>query len=138
MRRGIIVLIWNGNENEYLKNCCPISLLNCNYKIITNVLASINSEYLPKIIHPNKKYSVKDRSIHDGASLIRDLPEYVNRNKLPGLIVSLDQTQAYDRVEWDFLFESSGMVDIKEPLLLIGKSSLCGGSGFISHYQNGP
>ena len=23
-----------------------------------------------------------------------------------------------------------GMVDIKEPLLLIGKSSLCGGSGF--------
>ena len=24
------------------------------------------------------------------------------------------------------------------PLLLIGKSSLCGGSGFLSHYQNGP
>ena len=30
-----------------------------------------------------------------------------------------------------------GMVHIKEPLLLIGKSSLCGGSGFLSHYQNG-
>ena len=108
MRRGIIVLIWNGNENEYLKNCCLISLLNCNYKIITNVLASINSEYLQKMIHPNKKYSVKGRSIHDGASLIRDLPEYVNRNNLPGLIVSLDQTKAYDRVEWDFNFKVVG------------------------------
>ena len=31
-----------------------------------------------------------------------------------------------------------GMVHIKESLLLIGKSSLCGGSGFLSHYQNGP
>ena len=31
-----------------------------------------------------------------------------------------------------------GMVHIKEPLLLIDKSSLCGGSGFLSHYQNGP
>ena len=31
-----------------------------------------------------------------------------------------------------------GMVHIKEPLLLIDKSSPCGGSGFLSHYQNGP
>ena len=38
-----------------------------------------------------------------------------------------------------------GMGHIKEPLLLIDKSSLCGGSGFpfslsewLSHYQNGP
>ena len=31
-----------------------------------------------------------------------------------------------------------GMVHIKEPLLLIRKSSLCGGSGFPSHYQNDP
>ena len=30
-----------------------------------------------------------------------------------------------------------GMVHIKEPLLLIDKSSLCGGSGF-PFYQNGP
>ena len=37
--------------------------------------------------------------------MIRDLIEYVNRNNLPGLIVSLDQTKAYDREEWDFLFK---------------------------------
>ena len=37
--------------------------------------------------------------------MIRDLIEYVNRNNLPGLIVSLDQTKAYDRVKWHFLFK---------------------------------
>ena len=31
-----------------------------------------------------------------------------------------------------------GMVHIKEPLLLIGKCSPCGGSGFLSRYLSGP
>ena len=31
-----------------------------------------------------------------------------------------------------------GMVHIKEPLLLIGKSSPCGSSGFPPHYLSGP
>ena len=34
---------------------------------------------------------------------------------------------------------SVGMMHIKEPLLLIGKSSPCGGSGFpLSRYLSGP
>ena len=60
---------------------------------------------MPTIIHPNQKCGIKGRSIHDGAALIRDLIDYVNDKNLPGLIVSLDQTKAYDRVEWDFLFK---------------------------------
>ena len=31
-----------------------------------------------------------------------------------------------------------GMVHIKEPLLLIGKSSPCGGKGILSRYLSGP
>ena len=31
-----------------------------------------------------------------------------------------------------------GMMHIKEPLLLIGKSSPCGSSGFLSCYLSGP
>ena len=31
-----------------------------------------------------------------------------------------------------------GMVHIKEPLLLIGKSSYMAAAGFLSRYQNGP
>ena len=35
-------------------------------------------------------------------------------------------------------YPDCGMMHIKEPLLLIGKSSLCGGSGFLSRYLSGP
>ena len=31
-----------------------------------------------------------------------------------------------------------GMMHIKEPLLLIGKSSLCAAAGFLSRYLSGP
>ena len=75
-----------------------ISLLNCDYIIITKILASTFSDFIPKIIQiKNVQLKV--------TSLIRDLIEYVNRNNLPGLIVSLDQTKGYDRVEWDFFFK---------------------------------
>ena len=105
MRRGVIVLIWKGDDKRLLKNRRPISLLNYDYKAITKVLATRVRDILPKIIHPNQKCGIKGKSIHDGAALIRDLIEYVNRKYLPGIIISLDQTKAYDRVEWDFLFK---------------------------------
>ena len=104
MRRGVIVLIPKGGEKKLRKNWRTISLLNYDYKIITKVLTSRRRDILPKIIHPNQKCGIKGRSIHDGAALIRDLIDYVNYKNLPGLIISLDQTKAYDRIEWNFLF----------------------------------
>ena len=105
MRRGVIVLIWKGDDKRLLKNWRPISLLNYDYKAITKVLTTRVRDILPRIIHPNQKCGIKGRSIHDGAALIRDLIEYVNRKHIPGIIISLDQTKAYDRIEWDFLFK---------------------------------
>ena len=105
IRRGVIVLIPKGGEKKLKKNWRPISLLNYDYKIITKVLTSRLRDILPKIIHPNQKCGIKGRSIHDGAALIRDLIDYVNYKNIPGLIISLDQTKAYDRVEWNFLFK---------------------------------
>ena len=37
----------------------------------------------------------------------------------------------------DMCYPVCGMVHIKEPLLLIGKSSSGGGSGFLSHHLSG-
>ena len=105
MPRGVIVLIPKGGEKKLLKNWRPISLLNYDYQIITKVLTSRLRDIVQKIIHPNQKCGIKGRSIHDGAALIRDLIDYVNYKNLPGLIISLDQTKAYDRVEWNFLFK---------------------------------
>ena len=106
MRRGVIVLIWKGDDTRiYKKTWRHISLLNYDYKAITKVSATRVRDNLPKIIDPNKKCGTKGSPINDGAALIRDLIEYVNRKYLPGILIYLDQTKAYDRVEWDFLFK---------------------------------
>ena len=94
-----------GGGEGNLKHWRPISLLNYDYKIITKVLTSRLRDILPNINHPNQKCGIKGRSIYDGAALIRDIIDYVNYKNLPGLIISLDQTKAYDRVEWNFLFK---------------------------------
>ena len=87
MRRGVIVLIWKGDSKRLLKKWRPISLLNYDYKAITKVLTTRVRDILPRIIHPNQKCGIKGRSIHDGAALIRDLIEYVNRKHIPGIII---------------------------------------------------
>ena len=38
----------------------------------------------------------------------------------------------------DMVYPVCGMMHIKEPLLLIGKSSICGGSGFPLYCPSGP
>ena len=45
---------------------------------------------------------------------------------------------SFQPVLCDFYNKGCGMVHIKDPLFLIGKSSPCGGSGFPSRYLSGP
>ena len=87
---------------ENIKKMAPFLLTFFFFFFFFLILASRISDFLQKIIHPNIKCSEKGRSIHDGTSLIRDLIEYFNRNNLPRLIVSLDQTKAYDSITVSF------------------------------------
>ena len=66
-------------------------------------------------------------------------------NNKGSFICTIPQTFSFQPVLHDWCNKGRGMcylvcgmVHIKEPLLLIGKSSLCGGSGFPFSLQNGP
>ena len=53
-RRGVLRLIPKKNRNAaFVKNLCPISLLNIDYKLLTKVLAMRIKEVIPKIINPD-------------------------------------------------------------------------------------
>lgn len=78
-------------DKEELQNFRPISLLNCDYKILAKVMANRLKRVLPRIIQTNQAYAVLSRDISDTV---------INTD-----LINTDLEKAFDRVEHDFLFE---------------------------------
>ena len=72
-KRSIITLLAkSGSDRQLLKNWRPISLLNIDYKIASNVLANRMKTVLPTLIHQDQVGYLKGRQITDAVSAIAD------------------------------------------------------------------
>jgi len=103
MRTAVISLLFKKGDRDDLKNWRPISLLNVDYKIFTKALTSKLSPALAEIIEPSQTASIKGRTILDNVSLARDLIDHLSKQKETSYVVALDQSKAFDRVDWSFL-----------------------------------
>ena len=101
--RGVISLLYKSGERELLKNWRPITLLNIDYKIISKCLSRRLKSILPNIIHTDQKGFVQGRYINEANRHIQDVISYVDDNDEEGLVIFLDQTKAFDRVEWQWI-----------------------------------
>ena len=101
--RGIITLLYKNGDRNLLKNWRPITLLNVDYKIIAKCFASRLKNILPNIIHTDQKGYVQGRYISEANRHIQDVIRYVDDTDDEGIIIFLDQTKAFDRVEWDWI-----------------------------------
>ena len=102
LRTGVIRLIPKKGDKSDLANWRPISLLNLDYKLISKVLANRLRKVLGFVIHPDQTCSIPGRSIHD--KWVRDVIQYCVNTNTDGALISLDQTKAFDRVDWNYLF----------------------------------
>ena len=103
-RRGIISCIPKGNKDRtLLKNWRPITLLNSDYKIISNVLANRLKKHLPRIIHQDQKGFIKDRCIAENTRLVYDIIDHLNQTQQQGLLFLIDFEKAFDSIEWKFI-----------------------------------
>ena len=106
LRQCYITLICKDKTKaDLLTNWRPISLLNCDYKILSKVLSLRMRNVIGEIVHPDQTCSIPGRSIQDNVHLIRNLIEYVDDKNMPAAIISLDQTKAFDRVSHEYLFK---------------------------------
>ena len=87
-----------------LKNGRPISLLNTDYKILSKVITLRLSRVLGSLVDPDQTCSVPGRSITSNVTLLRDVLDYIEPTNESGILVSLDQEKAFDRVKHSFLF----------------------------------
>ena len=101
--KGVLILLHKEGKREDIKNWRPLTLLNCDYKIISKLLAERLKNVLTKLIHPDQKGFVKGRNISEANRMIQDIIQCADEENEEGIIVFLDQQKAFDRVEWGWV-----------------------------------
>jgi hypothetical protein len=80
---------------------------------------------MDKVIHPCQTAFIKGRFITDGVALLQEVLRETKFRKQEGVVLKIDFEKAYDKVNWEFLFDccrqkgfsSNWLVWIKKQLL---------------------
>ena len=101
-KTAVITLNPKDENTELLNNWRPISLTTCDYKIFTKIIANRVKLVIPDTISP-EQYCCPDKSIVDCNTMVRDIINYCSTENIPGAIINLDWSKAFDRVDIGFL-----------------------------------
>lgn len=101
---GLVTLIYKekGDSNE-LKNWRPITLLNVDYKIMTKAIANRFRKVAGSVVNTDQSCGLPNRTIHDQLFFINDFIEYSNEKNRNGILLTIDQEKAFDRVHHDLI-----------------------------------
>ncbi|KAL2253075.1 UNVERIFIED_CONTAM: hypothetical protein Sindi_0102200 [Sesamum indicum] len=90
----------------------PISLCNVSNKICTKLMSIRLGHVLPKVLSPSQSGFVPGRLLSDNVLLAQELVYSLeSRRSEANVIFKLDMAKAYDRVNWEFLFQFSVLVN---------------------------
>lgn len=89
-----------------IDNWRPISLLNCDYKIIATIFAKRLKSVLKDIINETQSGFLKNRHISNNIRLVLDLLDYSELVRDDSYILFLDFYKAFDSIEHGFIFKT--------------------------------
>ena len=99
MKASLTRLVFKRDDRRCLKNWRPISLLNSDYKIGSKALSLRLSKVLGSFINTDQTCSFWHRSIFSNLTLLRDTLHFIDWSGETGILISLDQEKALDRVD---------------------------------------
>ena len=103
-RKGIIKLLYKGKgAKEELTNWRPITLTNVDYKILAKVMSNRMKSVIKNIVHEDQNGYIKSRSPSCVLRTLDDIVEYTNTNNIPGALLSLDYSKAFDTISKEFM-----------------------------------
>lgn len=105
-KQSVLSLIFKKGDKENIRNYRPISLTNCDYKIVAFTLANRLQSVLDKLISHDQTGYIKKRYIGTNLRLIQDTIEFSQKHQPDAVVVMLDFQKAFDSVEWEFLFRT--------------------------------
>lgn len=84
----------------------PISLMNALLKLLTKVMANRLKPFMPHLVSQHQTAFIKGRQITDGILITSELVALLKNQKTSGLIFKIDFEKAFDRVKWDYVYET--------------------------------
>ncbi|KAF1316448.1 putative Pollike protein, partial [Globisporangium splendens] len=104
-RQSAVCLVHKKGSRADPGNFRPISLMGVDVKALPKTLTYRLQLFLPKLIHADQKAFVKGRSIHHHIRFLADLQDLVTARDEEAYAMFLDFEKAYDRVNWDYVFQ---------------------------------
>ena len=99
----ITILPKEGKDQSDIKNWRPITLTNCDAKIITKTLALRINPMLDSIIDPAQTAYIPGRSVMDNLRSNKFLKDYCNKQNIRAALTSLDARKAFDSVSHEYI-----------------------------------
>ena len=116
-----ISLFYKKGDPTLVSNYRPISSMNTDCKMYTNLINSRLAPWAIKKLHPDQKGFVPGRLMNEHTQLATEVAHLCDATEMPGFIVGLDQAKAYDRVDQSWLLSVLDAFSLlKELTLLIG------------------
>ena len=99
--RGVINMIPKPDKDtRYMCNMRPITLLNSDYKIVEKAIANRMLQGLQEVVHQDQKGFMPERRICVNIRRIFDLIDFTNQRSIPAIILSLDFSKCFDKIEF--------------------------------------
>ena len=107
-RKGVISLLHKGKDlpKDELNNWRPLSLTNVDYKILAKSLALRFKKVISKLINEDQAGFIKGRSTSYVIRAIDDIIEYTDNNDIPGILLAIDYSKAFDKISKEFMLDA--------------------------------
>jgi hypothetical protein len=102
----IVLLPKEGKNAKEIKNWRPITLSNCDLKIITKALSIKMAAVLDQIISKSQTAYVPGRSVADNLRMNFYYKTYCENNDISSALISLDAKKAFDSVDHDYIVQT--------------------------------
>lgn len=100
---ALITLIPKVEEATNMKPFRPISLLNCSFKIFSNLMTNRLCPVVQRIVNKSQSDFIKGRYILESVVVAHEIVHSIHKSGEPGVVIKLDY-QKVVRVSWEFLF----------------------------------